>query len=121
MCCAFTGMSQAQQSSASKDKVVYVVGNVVKPSKVAFTEGMTLAQAIKDGGGILANKKSKFVQVIRLIPRTQYQEVIEIKLNEKKKIEDFLLQPNDIIEIVRKKSKGKILLPISQDIIRVQK
>ncbi|MBS1794153.1 MAG: SLBB domain-containing protein [Acidobacteria bacterium] len=95
------------QSSSVKENKIYVIGKVVRPAEVDLESGMTLTRAIAAVGGTLP--KAATISVYRRIPGTARLDVFRIKLSDLKKgkIEDRLLQPLDIIEVLpRKRNKN---------------
>ncbi len=108
--CGFIFMAKSQQASVSDKREIYIVGDVVKPSILAFTEGITLTQAIKEAGGVLPDKKDRIVTIHRVIPDTKQREIIKVDLKaiQKNKINDFLIKPLDIVLVeLRKKKTNK--------------
>jgi len=98
--CVFVSFVQAQQSSVD-NREIYVVGDVVIPSKIKFKDGISLIEAIAEAGGILRKHKGNIVNIYRLIPGKKDREKIEVNIKEvnKGKAENLILQPYDIIEI----------------------
>lgn len=108
--CGFVCVTKSQQVSINNESLVYIVGDVAKPAKILFREAMTLTQVIKETGGILPNNKRREVYIYRLIPGTKDREMIKVnwKALQKKRIDDFVLQPSDIVDVsVRKEKKSK--------------
>ncbi len=113
--CVFVKFTKAQQSSVTENKKVYVVGDVVKPSELEFRETMTLTQAIAEAGGVFPDNKRKIVRISRLVPGAKNRERVEVRIKEieKRKTEDLILQPNDIVDVMPKKKRvGCLNFPI---------
>jgi len=85
----------------SEGPVVYVVGSVVAPQSLPFRDGLTLARALAMTGGVTRNSNQKRVTIIRNRDENSTRMEITIDLNaiRKHRIEDPLLQPNDIVEV----------------------
>jgi polysaccharide export outer membrane protein len=80
---------------------VYVVGNVFKPSAIPMKEPLTVSRAIAMAGGTMRDTKSNRVRIVRSTPGSPAKTEIYIDLAaiEKRKAEDVLLQPNDIVDV----------------------
>jgi polysaccharide export outer membrane protein len=89
---------------------VYVVGNVMKPSAIPLKEPITVSRAIAMAGGKMPDTKSDRVRVIRQLPGSTTKTEIYVDLNaiDKRKAEDIVLQPNDIVDVPT--ASGKRLL-----------
>lgn len=80
---------------------VYVVGDVVEPSKVSLREPKTLTQAIAAAGGIKTEAKTSKIRIQRQAVNSpvRTEMVFDLKDIYSKKIPDPVLQPNDIVEV----------------------
>ncbi|MBD0370031.1 MAG: polysaccharide biosynthesis/export family protein [Pyrinomonadaceae bacterium] len=89
---------------------VYVVGNVMKPSAIPLKETITVTRAIAIAGGKMPDTKSDRVRIIRQIPGSTTKTEIFVDLNaiDKRRAEDVVLQPNDIVDVPT--ASGKRLL-----------
>jgi polysaccharide export outer membrane protein len=82
-------------------KPVYITGVVTSPQAVLLREGLTLTKALAMVGGVGANAKSTDVRIYRNKPGSSEQEIVRVDLSaiKKKKAEDVLLQPYDVVEV----------------------
>ncbi|MDX6611678.1 MAG: polysaccharide biosynthesis/export protein [Blastocatellia bacterium] len=89
---------------------VYVVGNVYTPKTLPLKEPMTVSRAIAMAGGPLQDSKTSRIKVLRQEPGTGAKTELYVDLGAvaKKRAEDLMLRPNDIIEVPT--STGKSLL-----------
>jgi polysaccharide biosynthesis/export protein len=89
---------------------VYVVGNVYTPKTLPLKEPMTVSRAIAMAGGPLQDSKTSRIKVLRQEPGSSAKTEIYVDLGAvaKKRAEDPMLRPNDIIEVPT--SAGKSLL-----------
>ena len=94
----------------------YVVGNVIKPSKVVLNEPKTLMQAIAIAGGLNSTAKTDKVLIQRQEPGTGVKSelVFDLKEIRSKKIPDPQLQANDVVQVSNDttKSIGKGILQV---------
>ena len=88
----------------------FIVGNVVSPRTLILQEPLTITQAIAMAGGLLPDTKRDRIRIVRQQPAGSGREEIfvDLKAIEKRKMEDVVLQPNDIIDVPV--SGGKRLL-----------
>ena len=89
---------------------VYVVGNVYTPKSLPLKETLTVSRAIAMAGGPLRDSKTDKVHIVRRAPGGTGQSEIFVNLAAiaRKKEEDLVLQPNDIVEVPE--STGKSLI-----------
>jgi hypothetical protein len=82
-------------------KPVYITGVVTSPQAVLLREGLTLTKALAMVGGVGANAKASDVRIYRNKPGSSEQEIVRVDLAaiRKKKAEDVLLQPYDVVEV----------------------
>lgn len=87
--------------------VVYLWGNVNKIGPVKMKEPITLTQAIVTAEGLRPTAKSK-IRVLRLKPGTTEREelVYDIKEIEKRRAQDPVLQPDDIVAVSEDSTKA---------------
>lgn len=80
---------------------VYVTGAVNRPGAYALTTKITLTQAIGLAGGINMEGAQGRVRLVRQEPNSdkRSETVYNLKDINKRKIEDIILMPNDIIEV----------------------
>jgi polysaccharide biosynthesis/export protein len=89
---------------------VYVVGNVYAPKSLPLKETMTVSRAIAMAGGPLRDSKTDKIHVVRRSAGANAPSEIYVNLTAiaRKKEDDLVLQPNDIIEVPE--STGKSLM-----------
>jgi polysaccharide export outer membrane protein len=89
---------------------VYVVGNVYTPKSLPLKETLTVSRAIAMAGGPLRDSKTDKIHIVRRAPGATEQSEIFVNLSAiaRKKEEDLVLQPNDIVEVPE--STGKSLM-----------
>ena len=89
---------------------VYVVGNVYAPKSLPLKESLTVSRAIAMAGGPLRDSKTDRVHVVRhsSVAGSQSEIYVNLTAIARKKEDDLLLQPNDIIEV--QESTGKSLI-----------
>lgn len=83
---------------------IYIVGGVAAPQPVLMREGLTLTEALAQVGGVVQDAKISDVRVYRSNkPGASLRERVTVNANlehiKKKKADDVLLQPYDIIEV----------------------
>lgn len=87
----------------------YVVGNVVNEAeKISLKEPITLTQAIAKAGGVNNTAKTSKVRIQRQKAGTPLRTTLIFDLKEirENKVEDPILQPNDIVEVPTDKLKS---------------
>ncbi len=79
----------------------YVVGNVIKPTKVTLNEPKTLMQAIAIAGGLNSTANTQKVIIQRQEPGTNTKSELSFDLKDirNKKISDPILQANDVVQV----------------------
>jgi len=79
----------------------FVVGNVVKPSKIVLRDSRTLTQAIADAGGLNATAKTDKVIIQRSEPNSNTKSELVFNLKEIRtgKVPDPELQANDVVVV----------------------
>jgi polysaccharide export outer membrane protein len=89
---------------------VYVIGNVYTPKTLPLKDPMTVSRAIAMAGGPLQDSKTSRIRVLRQEPgsATKTELYVDLGAVAKKRAEDPMLRPNDIIEVPT--STGKSLL-----------
>ncbi len=80
---------------------IYVTGAVNRPGAYALTTKITLTQAIGLAGGINMEGAKNRVRLVRQDPNSDNRSEVVYNLGDitKRKIEDIVLLPNDIIEV----------------------
>lgn len=88
----------------------YVHGNVEEPGMYYLKSPTTLMQAIATAKGFRAATKKDYLRILRQKTDSNEREelVFSLKDIESKKIEDPLLQPNDIVAVSEDKAKSII-------------
>jgi polysaccharide export outer membrane protein len=86
----------------------YVVGNVFSPKTVPLKEPITVSRAIAMAGGPLRDSKTDRVHIVRQQAGGQTEMYVSLSAIARKKADDILLQPNDIVEVPE--STGKSLI-----------
>jgi polysaccharide export outer membrane protein len=86
----------------------YVVGNVVKPTKISLKETVTLTQAIAIGGGLAPEAKTSKVRIQRQEANgsLKSETIYDLKDIRDKKIADPILQANDIVDVPKDSVKS---------------
>jgi polysaccharide export outer membrane protein len=89
---------------------VFVVGNVYAPKSLPLKEALTVSRAIAMAGGPLRDSKTDHVRVVRRSAGAGSQSEMFVNLTAiaRKKEDDLVLQPNDIVEVPE--STGKSLM-----------
>lgn len=79
----------------------YVVGNVIKPSTIPLRDPITVSRAIAIAGGTGPASRKDHVRIVRQVSGSQIKQEIFVDLSavEKRKAEDVLLMPNDIVDV----------------------
>jgi polysaccharide biosynthesis/export protein len=91
-----------------KASVVYVVGEVIRPSELSIPEGgLPLTQAVAMAGGITREAKTKDIKVYRRKEGSAQPEVIVASYEQIRKGQqkDMMLEPSDIVEVDKAKKK----------------
>ncbi len=80
---------------------IYVVGNVNRPGRIALKNPISLTQAIATAEGFKPATKKDVIRILRQKPGSNEREelVYNIKDIEKLKIQDPILQVNDIVAV----------------------
>ncbi|MEP6570505.1 MAG: polysaccharide biosynthesis/export family protein [Acidobacteriota bacterium] len=88
--------------------LVYVVGNVYLPQTIPLKEPITVSRAVAMAGGAKQDSKKEKVRIVRQEPgnATSKEIVVDLSAIEKKRAEDVLLMPNDIIDVPTSGSKA---------------
>ena len=120
---ACAGGVRAQQSSgdmlpdipphASVGRQVCVLGNVLKPSAVAFEDSITLSRAIEEAGGALPDLKSTRALIIRRLPGGHIQPiwVKDLKGVVRRRSKDVPLRPGDVVDVIPKRKGQEVESP----------
>lgn len=87
---------------------IYVVGNVYSPKSLPLKEPITVSRAIAMAGGPLRDSKTDRVHIVRQSATGKSEMYVNLSAIARKKEDDLLLQPNDIVEVPE--STGKSLI-----------
>ena len=88
---------------------VYVVGNVYSPKSVPLKEPITVSRAIAMAGGPLRDSKTDRIHIVRQQPNGEKSEMyVNLSAIARKRAEDVMLQPNDIVEVPESTGKSVI-------------
>lgn len=87
---------------------IYVVGNVYSPKSVPLKEPITVSRAIAMAGGPLRDSKTDRIHIVRQQAGGQTEMYVNLSAIARKKADDLVLQPNDIVEVPE--STGKSLI-----------
>jgi polysaccharide export outer membrane protein len=89
---------------------VYIVGNVYMPKSLPLREPITVSRAIAMAGGPLRDSKTDRIHIVRQQPGAAGKTELYVNLTNisRKKEEDLLLQPNDIVEVPESTGKSMI-------------
>ncbi len=88
---------------------VYVVGNVYSPKSLPLKEPISVSRAIAMAGGPLRDSKTDRIHIVRQQPGGEKSEIyVNLTAIARKRAEDVMLQPNDIVEV--QESTGKSII-----------
>lgn len=89
---------------------VFINGYVMKPGPLPLNTNMTLTQAIGMAGGYMPEASKKKVRLIRQAPNSnaRVEQILNVEDIEKHKINDIVLQANDLVEVPN--STGKVIM-----------
>jgi polysaccharide biosynthesis/export protein len=88
---------------------VYVVGNVYSPKSLPLKEPISVSRAIAMAGGPLRDSKTDRIHIVRQQPGGEKSELyVDLTAIARKRAEDVMLQPNDIVEV--QESTGKSII-----------
>jgi polysaccharide biosynthesis/export protein len=88
---------------------VYVVGNVYSPKSLSLKEPISVSRAIAMAGGPLRDSKTDRIHIVRQQPGGEKSELyVNLNAIARKRAEDVMLQPNDIVEV--QESTGKSII-----------
>ena len=87
---------------------VFLVGGVMRPGAIPLRQQLRLSEAIGMAGGFFADVSKKDIRVSRQIAGSTQREIrkVDYEAIEKRKAEDLILQPSDVIEIPASAAKG---------------
>jgi polysaccharide biosynthesis/export protein len=96
--------------SLPETEQIFVIGSVVKPGPVPIRGTLTLMQAIGSAGGFMADASKGKVKVVRTETGSNQRKEIVYNINDiqKKRAEDVLLQPNDVIDVPTSIAKSSV-------------
>ena len=85
--------------SAALSREIYVIGAVVQPKPVAYTDGMTLAGAVAGAYGTIRNAYLSHVTIVRGSLAQPQAIVVDYKAIVQGKCPDVPLEPHDIVYV----------------------
>lgn len=87
---------------------VYVVGYVIKPQAIPFNPNLTVSQAVAMAGGVTPDGGMERIRVTQHLTDNKRREiVVDLKAIAKRRAEDILLQPYDIVDVPSKESRKR--------------
>lgn len=97
----------------------YIVGNVRTAMTINLKEPVTLTQAVAMAGGTTPDAQIEKVKISRQVPNSLDKTEVFVNLKEisRRKSEDVLLRPNDIVEIPGPTGSKKLLKDIFKTIV----
>lgn len=97
----------------------YIIGNIKSAMTINLKEPVTLTQAVAMAGGTTPDAQIEKVKISRRLPNSLDKTDVFVNLKEidKRKSEDVLLQPNDIVEIPGPSGSKKFLKDIFKAIV----
>ena len=100
---------------------IFVTGAVIKPGAIPMRSRLTLLQALGIAGGFQPDAARSRVRIIRLDPQTRTQQEIVYNIDEiqRRKAEDVVLHPNDVVHAPSSmpKSMGRGILGVSLNLL----
>jgi polysaccharide export outer membrane protein len=100
---------------------IFVTGAVIKPGAIPMRSRLTLLQALGIAGGFQPDAARSRVRIIRLDPQTRTQQEIVYNIDEiqRRKAEDVVLLPNDVVHAPSSmpKSMGRGILGVSLNML----
>lgn len=104
---------EAEQTQA------YIVGNVKSAMTINLKEPVTLTQAVAMAGGTTPDAQIEKVKISRRMPNSLDKTDVFVNLKEigKRKSEDVLLEPNDIVEVPGPSGSKKFLKDVFRAIV----
>ncbi|HEY0547828.1 MAG TPA: SLBB domain-containing protein [Pyrinomonadaceae bacterium] len=104
--------TRAQQLSKNDSLTgqIYVLGAVVAPRAIVFKSNIYVSQAVEMAGGVGREGGVDRIHIIRGKPEDTNRTIIVVDLKAilKHKAEDICLQPNDVVEVLRKRSSDEL-------------
>ena len=85
-----------------KSKQVSILGQVQKPGTLAFSDGMTIIEAIAKAGGFTNMARKNAVTVTRKNGDKKTTYTIPAQSIEQGKAENFLIRPGDVVSVPRR-------------------
>lgn len=97
----------------------FLIGSVKNPTPIDIKRPVTLSQAVAVAGGLLPDANGDKIRVLRQHSgSTQRTEIIaNLKMINRRKAEDVLLQANDIVEVPGPSGSKKVLNAMMQTLI----
>ncbi|NOT59025.1 MAG: hypothetical protein HOP19_02245, partial [Acidobacteria bacterium] len=87
---------------------VFLTGGVMRPGPIPLRQALRLSEAIGMAGGFFTDVSKKDIHVSRQIANSTQRETIKVDYDaiEKKKADDPILQPGDLIEVRSSTARG---------------
>ena len=85
-----------------KSKKVSILGQVQKPGTLAYSEGMTIIEAIAKAGGFTNMARKNAVTVTRMEDEKKKTYTLPVSQIESGKAENFLIRPGDVVSVPRR-------------------
>ena len=87
---------------------VFLVGGVMRPGPIVMRQTLRLSEAIGMAGGFFTDVSKNKIHVSRQIAGSTQREdiIVDFEAVEKKKAEDLILRPSDVIEVRSSAVKG---------------
>jgi polysaccharide export outer membrane protein len=87
---------------------VFLVGGVMRPGPIPLRQAMRLSEAIGMAGGFFTDVSKKKILVSRQVANSTQREIHPVNFEdiEKKKAEDPILYPGDVVEVTSSTAKG---------------
>ncbi len=85
-----------------KSKKVSILGQVQKPGTLAYSEGMTIIEAIAKAGGFTNMARKNAVTVTRMENEKKKTYTLPVSKIEKGDFENFLIRPGDVVSVPRR-------------------
>lgn len=89
----------------------YIVGAVMRPQAITLRKTVTLTEALTMAGGLVRDASTDNVRIIRQSTTSGPRLESKVDLNKirKKRAEDVILQPNDIIDVPFRHGHGPVI------------
>lgn len=98
--------------TVKKAQPIYIVGNIIEPRRLDSRENLTVSRAVAAAGGFAKNSDLNKILIYRLTEGST--KVIEVNFQSLREDDenDIKLQPLDVVEVLIKGGKKRMLAPI---------